>query len=444
MGVEVGDDVRAEGAGRRVLIPLLMVNFINTLGFSIVIPFLIFLVEGYGGNPFIYGLLGSTYPACQLLGAPVLGRWSDLYGRRRILLLSQFGTALSWCLFLASFFVPFTMLLAVDSPVAGAFLLTLPLVVLFAARALDGITGGNVSVANAYLADITPERERSRNFGRMSISTNLGFIVGPALAGVLAAGVYGEMAPVLGALFISVAGLVVILLWLPESGRCAIRKGEGRGGIMRVLGMEPARCNGPADLKKTRIRAILSLRHIPFLMLLYFVLFLGFNIYYTSFVVFAAGDLSWTAAEIGLYFSVLSVLMVIVQGPVLSWASGRWAESTLIVLGCWVLGLNFLLLLTEHLALIYLAVVFFALGNGLMWPSFLALLSKIAGPVHQGAVQGAGGSAGGLASIVGLISGGLLYGAIGSRTFLIAAAIVFAAGALSFRLVGIGREFEAG
>jgi MFS family permease len=75
--------------------------------------------------------------------------------------------------------------------------------VLFLARALDGLSGGNVSVANAYLADITTERDRSRNFGKMSISENLGFIVGPALGGILSVTVYGDVAPVLGAIVIS-------------------------------------------------------------------------------------------------------------------------------------------------------------------------------------------------------------------------------------------------
>jgi len=145
------------------LYPILAVNFVGTLGFSIVLPFLIFLVTRFGGNAVIYGIMGATYSAFQLIGAPILGRWSDIYGRRKILLLSQLGTLVSWFIFLAALYLPLDELLKVDSKLLGAFTLTLPLVILFFARALDGITGGNVSVANAYLADVTEEDERNEN-----------------------------------------------------------------------------------------------------------------------------------------------------------------------------------------------------------------------------------------------------------------------------------------
>ena len=114
-----------------------------------------FLVTKWGGNALVYGLIGATYSAFQLIGAPILGRWSDQYGRRKILLLSQLGTLVSWLVFLTAFFVPLRTILEIDSRTLGQFTLTLPLLILFVARAADGITGGNVSVANAYLADIT-------------------------------------------------------------------------------------------------------------------------------------------------------------------------------------------------------------------------------------------------------------------------------------------------
>ncbi|MEJ2196186.1 MAG: MFS transporter, partial [Ignavibacteriaceae bacterium] len=86
------------------LYPILAVNFVGTLGFGIVLPFLIFLVTRFGGNAVVYGIMGATYSAFQLIGAPVLGRWSDIYGRRKILLLSQLGTLLSWFIFLAALY----------------------------------------------------------------------------------------------------------------------------------------------------------------------------------------------------------------------------------------------------------------------------------------------------------------------------------------------------
>jgi DHA1 family tetracycline resistance protein-like MFS transporter len=425
------------GTDTATLIPLLLVNFINVLGFSIVIPFLVFLVEDFGGGPFIYGLVASIYPFFQLIGAPVLGRWSDVYGRKRILLLSQFGTFLSWVIFLVALLVPIVSLVEVESAVFGAFAITVPLLILGIARALDGITGGNVSVANAYLADITTEKDRSQNFGRMAISSNLGFIIGPALAGVLAATVYAELLPVSAALVISLVAVVVIVVLLPEQQQCALTPGGGGFTIRKLFGMEVRECSSAAEGGKLALARILHLPHISFMLVLYFVIFLGFNIYYTSFVVFAADGLGWTPADIGIYFSVLSVAMVIVQGPVLSRASRRFSESTLIIAGSMILGTNFVLLLTEQIPFIYLAAILFAIGNGLMWPSYLSLLSKVAGTDRQGAVQGFAGSAGGLASIIGLISGGLLYAGIGSSTFLVTALVIYGAGLLSFRLISV-------
>ena len=95
------------------------------------------------------------------------------------------GTLIGWIIFLFALFLPVKNLFSIDSDILGTFVMTLPLVVLFFARALDGITGGNVSVANAYLADVSSDENRGRNFGKMAISSNLGFIVGPALAGIL-------------------------------------------------------------------------------------------------------------------------------------------------------------------------------------------------------------------------------------------------------------------
>ncbi|HEY9486671.1 MAG TPA: MFS transporter, partial [Nitrososphaeraceae archaeon] len=190
------------------LYPLLLINFIGTLGFSIVLPFLVFLVIDFGGNAIIYGILAAMYPAFQLLGAPILGRWSDIYGRKKVLLISHGGTLLGWIFFLFALFLPVENLFNISSPFLGTFVITLPLLILFFARSIDGITGGNISVANAYLADISSDENRSKNFGKMAISSNLGFIVGPALAGILGATIYREILPVMAALILSLITLI--------------------------------------------------------------------------------------------------------------------------------------------------------------------------------------------------------------------------------------------
>ena len=119
-----------------------------------------------------------------------------------------------------AFVLPVEPLFSTSSSIVGKFAITLPLLVIFVARACDGLTGGNVSVANAYLADISSEEDRNANFGKMAVSANLGFVLGPAIAGLLAGTVWGEVAPVVAALSISLVATLFIAFRLPESSPC--------------------------------------------------------------------------------------------------------------------------------------------------------------------------------------------------------------------------------
>src|SRR4030066_1949756 len=142
------------------LFPILLVNFVGTLGFSIVLPFLVFLVMKFGGDAVVYSILAATYPAFQLIGSPLLGRWSDIYGRRKVLLLSNAGTAIGWILFVIALVLPNDRVFNINLEYFGTFVLAVPLLFIFFARAIDGITGGNISVANAYLSDISTDKTR--------------------------------------------------------------------------------------------------------------------------------------------------------------------------------------------------------------------------------------------------------------------------------------------
>jgi MFS family permease len=425
------------------LFPVLLVNFIGTLGFSIVLPFLVFVVLELGGNALVYGIVGATYPALQMVGAPILGRWSDRYGRRRILLLSQAGTLFSWVLFAVALALPVIEIAEVDAPVLGSFRLTLPLVLILVARALDGLTGGNISVANAYVADISPEEDRSRNFGRMGVSSNLGFIVGPALAGLLGATAMGEMLPVLAALLVSLVATLLIAFYLPESKPCDEPQQSDPSRVGRVFGQEHRSCYAEMPEEEVTSSRVWSLPQIPRMMTIYLVVFLAFNLFYTAFPIRAAADLAWRVTDTGLYFAVLSAMMVVVQGPVLAALSKRYSDAQLLIAGGVILSGNFAMLLSAKTAVIYLAAVLFALGNGIMWPSVQSLLSKLAGERDQGTVQGIAGSVGGLASIVGLVAGGLLFEAAGAVTFMYSAGLILASCAVAWPLLRVAQA-EAG
>jgi MFS transporter, DHA1 family, tetracycline resistance protein len=418
------------------LFPLLLVNFVGTLGFSIVLPFLVFLVMKFGGNAIVYGLLAATYPAFQLIGSPVLGRWSDIFGRKKVLLLSNAGTSVGWILFLFALFLPFEKSFSINLAFLGTFVIIVPLLVLFLARAVDGITGGNISVANAYLADLSSDRTRSKNFGKMAISSNLGFILGPALAGILGGTIYGAILPVLAALILSLATLIVIGFLLRESKPSSQEMlVPEEGTIRKVFSQECREPYSTVNTKKPRLRDVFKLKHISFLLILYFLIFLGFNIYYASFPTHAAKDLKWSVTQLGIFYAVLSGIMVLIQGPVLRKALKKFSEEKLVIIGSMILGTNFILFVSNNIVSVGGAVILFAVGNGLMWPSFMSILSRRAGSKLQGAVQGVAGSFGGLASIVGLTLGGFLYNSIGGSTFLISAGIIMALFILSFRLL---------
>ena len=421
-----------DSQGERVSIyPILSVNFVGALGFGIVLPFLVFLVTRLGGNALIYGFMGATYSFFQLIGAPILGRMSDRHGRKRILLLSQLGTVVSWGVFLIALALPVTPLIEVDSPATGAFTVTIPLVILFLARALDGLTGGNVSVANASLADITEESERSENFGKMAMSGNLGFILGPAIAGALGATAWGEVPPVVMAFVISLIASLFIALRLPESVCRVLKASPERTDIRKVLGQDRKECYALEGSPDFSTREILGLPSIPLLLTLYFLVFLAFNFFYIAFPVHAATGLDWSLSEVGVFFVVMGALMVLVQGPVLKRASKAWSERTLIIGGSLSLAVSFLLFTAGGAPSVYAGTVLLAFGNGLMWPSLMAVISNATDHTVQGALQGFASSIGAVASILGLLAGGLLYGVLGSGVFVLSFVVTLLAVVMS-------------
>ncbi len=419
-------------AGPPSLMPLLLVQFIGTLGFSIVLPFLVFLVTRWGGNAVVYGLVGATYSAFQLVGAPILGRWSDTRGRKRVLLLSQAGTLVSWLVFVAAFFLPTRALVEVDLPLLGQFALTLPLVVLFFARAADGLTGGNISVANAYVADVTPEDRRSESFGKMAVAQNLGFIAGPALAALLASTAWGELLPVLAAVGISLIATLVVGFGLPESRPCEIEADPLDPSSRRIFGQEPRPCFEGAARTLTALE-LLRLPGVAHLLCIQFLVMLAFNFFYVYFPVYAVQGLEWSVRTTGAFFALMSFLMVLVQGPLLGRVSKVVSERTLILVGGLILSLSFLLFTSSEDGPIFAGAALLALGNGLMWPSIVAVLSKRGGD-HQGAVQGLAGSGGAVASILGLVLGGILYGFVDAWIFGFSFALVLLVVLLSLGL----------
>lgn len=426
--------VAAPSAAQPRIFPILLVNFIGTLGYSILLPFLVVLVAKFGGNELIYGILGATYSTFQFVGAPMLGRWSDRIGRRKVLLLSQGGTFLAWVLFLIALLLPIEEVASF-----GTVVVTLPLVVLFLARALDGITGGNVSVANAYLADISTDETRQANFGLMGAAAHLGFVAGPVLAGLLGATALGEIPPVLASMLISLTAIFVIAFRLPESRAGLLHRPADTRGTRKVYGIEHKECHKMKGQEKHGFGYLLTLPGVPFVLGFYFLVILAFNFYYVSFPMFAIQTLEWDTLQLGFYFSAFGGVLVITESVILRRLAKRFSEVRLIPVGFLAMIAGFCLFMTGTPVFVYLGGVCLGLGNSITWPSFLSFLASFAGKEHQGAVQGTASSMGSLAAIVGLVSGGFLYARLDAFSFLVPAGMMALLLFLSFRFRSIDR-----
>ncbi|AZQ45074.1 MFS transporter [Nonlabens ponticola] len=409
---------------RSKIFPILMVNFIGILGYSVVIPILIYIVTDFGGNGFIYGILGAMYPFFQFIGAPILGKLSDRIGRKKVLIISQAGTFLAWSLFILAFLLPETDLWSQESEITGNYVMTLPLIVIFIARIFDGFTGGNVSVANAYLSDISDDENRNSNFGKMGASTSLGFVLGPAVAGLLATTFLEELLPIIIAAIISLIAIFVIHYRLEESNPCAVdtRKISLRN-IRRFFQVEHKDCytegeEEQQDEDAVAFKRIIKISGIPLLFSIYFLTFFAFSLFYAGLPIYANTLLDWTAIELGIFLAYSSLIMVVVQGPILNWLSKRINSHTLVLIGSLCLAISFSLLTFESIVMLYVANTILSIGNGLMWPSFLSLLSATGTKKTQGTIQGFGTSMGSIASMIGLVMGGILFETITTYTFL--------------------------
>src|SRR5688500_13906156 len=199
----------------RPLLVIFLTIFVNLVGFGIIIPLLPFYARTFGASPIVIGLLFASFSLAQLVASPILGELSDRWGRRPVLILSLIGTAVS-----------FAMLAVAQS-----------LAMLFAARIVDGLSGGNITTARAYIADVTTEENRAKAYGMLGAAFGLGFIVGPALGAAFSQISY--TAPIWAAAAITVAATALAWMWLPETVHRAHAGGGAPWHAVRELSRRP-------------------------------------------------------------------------------------------------------------------------------------------------------------------------------------------------------------
>jgi DHA1 family tetracycline resistance protein-like MFS transporter len=363
---------------RSPLLVIFVTVFIDLVGFGIVIPVLPFYVEGtqFDASPRVVGLLFASYSVMQLIFTPILGRLSDKYGRRPILFFSLLGTS------------------------AGFFILgfATTLWMLFAGRIIDGITGGNISTAQAYIADVTTEENRAKGMGLIGAAFGLGFIFGPAIGGILSK--WGAHVPFLFAGALSLANATLLYFVLPET----------------VTPDHPARVSAATGRWSQLLNAVSQTR-LAFVLAVYFLFVTAFSVMTASFGLFTLYRFGFDAHDTGWIFAFVGVIGAAIQGGLIGRLVKAFGEPVLVIVGALLFAASLVLIPltgphTGMLALLALGALF-ALGNGLATPSLTSLASKSAGAGEQGGVLGVTQSVASLARVVGpLVSAALIYSAV--------------------------------
>ncbi|HTI39970.1 MAG TPA: MFS transporter [Vicinamibacterales bacterium] len=332
----------------RPLVVIFLTILVNLIGFGIIIPLLPFYAQTFGASPVAIGLLFASFSISQLIASPLLGEWSDRWGRRPILIFSLLGTVVS-----------FVMLALAHS-----------LVMLFAARVVDGLSGGNITTARAYIGDVTDESNRAKAFGMLGAAFGLGFIIGPAIGGLFARISY--TAPIWAAAVITIIATALAWAWLPETVH---RVDAVAGSPWRALG-ELSRRPG--------LRTLFAVD---------FIYWTCFAIYQGTFALFGEQRFHFDVTQIGYILAGFGALGVVVQGALVAPVVRRLGERRTLTV-----GLIFAAFSWGATAFAYSVPVFIvllvpgALGVGFCNPSLISLLSGAAGRHEQGRVQGAAGA----------------------------------------------------
>jgi DHA1 family tetracycline resistance protein-like MFS transporter len=353
---------------RSPLVVILTTVFIDLVGFGIVIPVLPFYAEGtkFNATPRTVGLLFASYSIMQLIFAPILGGLSDKHGRRPVLFLSIIGTGIGFL-------------------VLG---LATTLWMLFAGRILDGITGGNISTAQAYIADITTKENRAKGMGLIGAAFGLGFIFGPAIGGILSR--WGIQVPFFFAAALCFLNAILLYFRLPETvtrDHPAKHQAAGGRGLNQVI----------KSLKQPRL---------AFVMVIYFLFIVAFSIMTTSFSLYTMFRFGYDAQHTGYLFAYVGLIAVIIQGGLIGRLVKRFGELPLVIVGAFCFAISLFAVpfvgpAAGGLAGLLIGGGVFSAGNSLATPALTSLASKSVGPAEQGTVLGVMQSVASLARAVG-------------------------------------------
>ena len=353
------------------LLVIFLTVLIDLIGFGIVIPLLPFYAESFHATPFDVGMLVASYSAMQFIFSPILGGLSDRFGRRPVLFFSILGSGVGYLIL----------------GFAGSLLMV------FIGRIFGGITAGNLSTAQAYIADVTTRENRAKGMGLFGMAFGLGFILGPALAGFFSQ--FGAAVPFYVAAGLSFFNAVLLFFVLPETRSAEHRAETSAGSRFAAL----------ATSFRNKKLATINLQ--------YFLLVTAFSMMTTAFAYFTFLNFEYGAEETGYVLAYVGFLAVVFQGGVFGKLAKQFGEAKLVITGCVILILSlaavpFVTYESAGLTGLLIGCGCFALGNSLASPSLTSLASKSASEADQGKTMGVLQSWASLARVIGPALTGVL------------------------------------
>ena len=337
------------------LLAIFMVVLVDVLGLTLIIPLLPFYAEKYGASATVVGLLLTTYSLCQLVSGPLLGKWSDRLGRRPLLLVSQIGTCLG-------------LILLAESRA---------LWLIFAARIIDGLTAGNYSLAQAYIADVTTPEKRAQSFGLIGVAFGIGFFIGPAMTGVLVK--YSYTLPIFIAAGLSFVSVMLTYFLLPE------KKPEHGDGRPEKIGL----LQWKSYTKYFRPPALRSRLTQQFFFYLAFALFTsGFALFAERRYTLATGQ-PFGPREVGYALALAGFIGIVQQGMLIRPMVRRLGEPLMIRIGFFLAAAGYgVLAFSKDVPTLVVAIALSSIGGGIVRPTLMSLITQNAGPREYGSIMG--------------------------------------------------------
>jgi MFS family permease len=337
------------------LLPIFLIVSVDVLGLTIILPLLPFYAEHYGASPAVVGLLVSLYAFCQLIAGPMLGRLSDHMGRRPLLLVSQVGT-----------FIGFLILAYAHA-----------LWVIFLSRAIDGLTAGNLSLAQAYISDVTKPEDRAKSFALIGIAFGMGFLIGPGLSGFLSK--FSYQYPIFVAAGLSATSILATYFLLPAVTPAAVDNATPRKFTLLDWGNYVRYFQEPG---------------LAPLLWQFFAFTFAFSMFMTGFPLFAERRYEWHGQafgpqQVGYVYAFLGLLGVILQGGMIGRLVKMFGEVNLARAG-FLFGFVGLVALgfTHSLPLLLITVAVASSGTGIIRPTVTSMITQKAGRSEQGVILG--------------------------------------------------------